>query len=382
MTVSSSRPSQGRIRTLAPVSPVERALSRFHPSRRAAASGLAARHPRLADLAVTFPGLLLALARPERGFDPAPAIRLATAGAPLKSVAGAAGAAQWARRLPPEAFVASGPRGLPDGEPFRRRVANALPRRAKRAAAWLDALAEAAQLGDEPFALWAAREAAAAHAFTPGILRALALHAFYSQRPDTVAGALVTERWRPETGVKAARSNARRWLTSVELHAYLGGGEMTPWFAPQCIPGLDLELVPLGNAREVAAEAAAMGNCLRDYGHDVRRGAESLWSLRRNGERFATLSVGTTYSCPVVHARQLKGPGNSDVDTATWAAIQRWLAQQDLAGLDQKPVDWDVEVLDRSAWIALWRPYWLARRTIPSWLPLAPSRRTLSDLDV
>jgi hypothetical protein len=36
--------------------------------------------------------------------------------------------------------------------------------------------------------------------------------------------------------------------------------------------------------------------------------------------------------------------------------------------------------LSRAIWTELWKPYWLAKRRIPSWLPLVPTRDTLSDL--
>ena len=41
---------------------------------------------------------------------------------------------------------------------------------------------------------------------------------------------------------------------------------------------------------------------------------------------------------------------------------------------------WDTVPLDRAMWFALWKPYWLEKKKIPSWLPLTPSRRTLDAL--
>jgi hypothetical protein len=38
---------------------------------------------------------------------------------------------------------------------------------------------------------------------------------------------------------------------------------------------------------------------------------------------------------------------------------------------------WDKAPLDAQVWRALWRPYWLAKRRIPAWLTLAPSRDAL-----
>jgi len=36
--------------------------------------------------------------------------------------------------------------------------------------------------------------------------------------------------------------------------------------------------------------------------------------------------------------------------------------------------------LDRALWRSLRRPYWLAKRRIPEWLPISPSRGALNTL--
>jgi len=51
---------------------------------------VAARHTRLADLAVSFPSLLFALALPRPDIDPGPAIARVIDGRPLREVAAAA----------------------------------------------------------------------------------------------------------------------------------------------------------------------------------------------------------------------------------------------------------------------------------------------------
>jgi hypothetical protein len=48
------------------------------------------------------------------------------------------------------------------------------------------------------------------------------------------------------------------------------------------------------------------------------------------------------------------------------------------ANLEQR--DWGTAPLDRASWVSLWRPYWLAKRRIPGWLPIAPSRDALGML--
>jgi hypothetical protein len=42
--------------------------------------------------------------------------------------------------------------------------------------------------------------------------------------------------------------------------------------------------------------------------------------------------------------------------------------------------DWGTPPLDRATWTSLWRPDWLAKRCIPGWLPIAPSRNALEAL--
>src|SRR5262249_9477819 len=109
---------------------VERRLQRYCPRFQGAVRALAMRHSRIADLAVSFPALLFALAVPRSGIDPARAVELAIEGAVLAELAAAADVPMWLRRLAPEALV--GPiMTLPDGELFRRQIANHLPRSPK-----------------------------------------------------------------------------------------------------------------------------------------------------------------------------------------------------------------------------------------------------------
>jgi hypothetical protein len=77
---------------------------------------------------------------------------------------------------------------------------------------------------------------------------------------------------------------------------------------------------------------------------------------------------------------ELKGPANAEAPKEIWVAARRWLAQHDLAAIAPSCIASGGPPLDRAAWIALWRPYWLERRRIPSWLPLAPSRSVFEAL--
>src|SRR5690242_8516372 len=136
---------------------IERRLRGYSRAAQPRVRALAARHPRLADLALSFPPLLFALALPRPGDDPEPAIGCVIDGRPLGEVAAAAGVPRWLRRLPVDGLTRPLP-PLPAGELFGCRILNHVPRSPKRMPAWLETVSEAAQWGGEPFAIWTARE--------------------------------------------------------------------------------------------------------------------------------------------------------------------------------------------------------------------------------
>ena len=137
---------------------IERRLARFDVRYRDRIRALAGQHSRLADLALSFPALLFALATPCARFDPEPVTAEVIAGAPLNTLGALARLPLWLRALQPEAFVR--PIGdLPDGEFVRRQIANYAPRSPKRQADWLSVLYDAFAWGNASIAVWIAREA-------------------------------------------------------------------------------------------------------------------------------------------------------------------------------------------------------------------------------
>lgn len=137
---------------------------------------------------------------------------------------------------------------------------------------------------------------------------------------------------------------------------------------------------PLNSIPIIAEEAAAMRNCLRTYGYNLAHNRSRLWSARRDGERVATLRLGCRFRDPLLNIVDLRGPRNADVPRElSWAARQ-WLHAQDLSQIKMEQRDWGTAPLDRTTWLSLWRTYWLAKRRIPEWLPVAPSRDALAAL--
>lgn len=359
---------------------IARRLQCFPARYRAHVAALAARDPRLADLALSFPALLFALAVPRVGFAAEPLIALVLAGAPLKRLARLAGLPMWSRRLMPEAFAA--PMGeLPDGERLACQLGNYLPGLARHAARWLEAVTFMTRYATSDAAVWIAREVVR----QPGLaeddrMPLVALYVWFSLHPETLCGSLAFAQWQPDMSWQSAMDQAEKWLERVTLHAFLGNHAVTdPWLTLGSYAGLEFH--PLLSAADVDGEAEAMRHCVRCYGDSVALGRSRLWSVRRAGERVATLEImAEAYGGPLIGIAQLQGPQNSTVDRDVWWAVVRWLVSHDLPSIATECRNWGSLFPDGATWRALWRPYWLAKRHLPEWLPLAPSYAALNRL--
>jgi len=358
----------------------ERRLSRFHPRVQNAVRALAARHARIADLAVSFPALLFALAVPRAGRDVAPALAHVIEGRSLAEAARAADLPMWLRKLPPEAFERPIAK-LPDGDLFRRQIANHLPRSPRLAPTWLQVVADVAELAHEQAAIWIAREfsRAAPPRANAARLRLISVWSWFSARPATFGHGLIDKPWTPDMRLDAAVQGADSWRTMIELHVNLGRDPIADiWLQPGRVCGYDF--LPLNSIAAITEEADAMQNCLRTYGYSLAHNWARLWSVRRDGERIATLRVATANRDPLPRIVELKGARNVQVPRELWLAARQWLHTHDLLQIDMGWHRRDTAPLDRATWLALWRPYWLARRRIPAWLPIAPSRAALEAL--
>jgi hypothetical protein len=336
-------------------------------------------HSRIADLAASFPALLFALAVPRPGLDPAPAVARVIDGLGLADVAVAAGVPMWLRKVPPEALTRPIMR-LPDGELFRRQIANHLPRSPKLAPTWLQVVADVADLAHEAAAVWGARELVREpRRVNPAQLRLICLWSWFSGQPGTYGYELIGKPWTPDMRMGPALAAADDWRMMIALHVNLGRQPITDmWLRTGRVAGYDF--LPLNSIAAIAEEADAMRNCLHTYGYNLAHNRSRLWSVRRDGERVATLRVASRYRDPLPNIVELKGAGNTEVPRELWWAARQWLHMHDLSQVNMGWRDWGTVPLDRTAWLSLWRPYWLAKRRIPQWLPIAPSRGALEAL--
>jgi hypothetical protein len=330
-------------------------------------------------LAVSFPALLVALSVPRRGFNPTPVIAQVIAGAPLAELAKAARIPLWLRKFAPESFARAIPR-LPNDPDFCRRIVNHLPRSPKLAPAWIDAVANTAEWGDETLAVWIARHLVRdTRRADLKALRLISLWAWFSVRPDTHAYTLSDLAWTPAMQFKAATTTAGNWWRAVNLYANLGDATIADmWTAPATIDGY--EFMPLRTFEDITQEACAMSNCVRSYADKMAHNHSRLWSVRKGGERVATLDIAYRYRDPLPNVFQLKASRNREAPCGVWWAARRWVHMHDLPGLATNRLDWNAAPLDQAVWTKLWKPYWLAKRRIPDWLPLGPSRYALGDL--
>jgi len=358
---------------------LERRLQRYHPRFQGAVRGLAMRHSRIADLAASFPALLFALAVPRPGFDPTPALARVIEGLGLAEAAAAADLPLWLRKLPPEAFAAPIAR-LPDGELFRRQIANHLPRSPKNMPGWLQVVADVSTLAHEPAALWIARELVREpRRVNPARLRLICLWSWFSLQGATYGRELISRPWTPDMRIGQALGAALDWRTMITLHLELGTKPVADmWLRAGHMAGYDF--LPLNSASAIVEEAEAMRNCLRKYGPHLAHNHSRLWSVRRNGERVATLRVSCRLRDPLPNIMELEGAENIKAPRELWWVARQWLQMHDLSQINMDPRRWGTAPLDRDTWLSLWRPYWIAKRRIPEWLPIAPSRNALETL--
>ena len=112
-------------------------LKRFDAQIRPRVAALVATHAHFEDLMWSFPAVLHTLALARDGEARTENARvLVRNGAPLKLIAGAIGIPVWTRALQAEALAGPLP-VLPDSKLFENRVANHIPKCAKKARLWL-----------------------------------------------------------------------------------------------------------------------------------------------------------------------------------------------------------------------------------------------------
>jgi PcfJ-like protein len=99
-----------------------------------------------------------------------------------------------------------------------------------------------------------------------------------------------------------------------------------PWYAAAKIG--DYGIVPIDNSAALYREGAAMHHCVGTYANAVQRGSLYVYSVRRDGQRVATLAIERGPTSTKARLVQLRGPCNAQPPKAVTLAVQRWLRAQ------------------------------------------------------
>ncbi len=350
---------------------LDRQLLRFPSRYRPQIVALAKLHRNFGDLAFSFPALLFVAAVSHAKRDRAQLQQRIIKGAALKTLAQLAGLPIWMRKLQPEAFAKPiGP--VPQQDITMRQIVNHLPRRARHAAYWLRNVSLATEVGDEAFAVWVARECNNRREYEP-CLRKLALWAWFSLRPHLRGHSFITKPWRPQMKLKTARSAANEWHDRLRLHITIADATLQgQWLEAKSVDGFDF--VPLLTANDIHEEARIMENCVRSYGEDLACNRERLWSVQQHGQRLATLSIGPHCDMGLLCITQIKARKNALVSRELALAATRWFNSHDILSIHVEALERNKLMSNRQAWVTLFKPWWLEKRCIPGWLPLAPKQ--------
>jgi hypothetical protein len=308
----------------------------------------------LADLADSFPALLLALAsgyadagRRER------ARALICQGAPLRSAADAIGLAWWLRRLPPQALAGPLPQ-FPADLDFSVRAASLLPDDAALAPVWFGRLCDALETGGRDYALWIARQRSLAGR-TQDFFALLAAWAWFSSQPGLLGQRLVRKPWTAAMSFRRADEELAVWRRRLRLIDCLGSGIETPWLADGSACGL--RFVALRTVDDFIAESALLENCLDQYADHLLSGTAAVYSIRKGERRIACVEIGlhdAEVTMPTVV--QLRAARNRRAAPEVWQATFAWLGSQRLLPL--APARLAPNGLQRrQARRQLWSPY-------------------------
>ncbi len=303
-------------------------VDRFCPPYRQVIRMMTGSAPRLAELAATFPGLAFALATgygDKRSRDRCSA--LIERGRPLKDAAEALGVPYWLRKLPPEAFTQPLV-GLPADEDISRRIASHMPAESWRAVPWFRRVLLASEMAGPELALWMAwRTKTAPRMRDLNRFVLLSAWAWYSGATSTFGHSLLRQPFLPTISFRKAIEEADHWRKRVDLAVALGAGIRDPWYAAATVNGY--EFVPLTTIGDFLAEAAAMDNCLDQYGEKVSEQSTRVFSMRKAGRSVADIEIAPHEDDPAMPAiEQLRGPGNKRVGAPVWQAAYLWLGQQ------------------------------------------------------
>ncbi len=304
-------------------------LARFRGHITGELASAAAISPRIAQLASSFPLLFTALVT---GYGPednsARATELVIAGAPLSSVAAAMGLPLCLRHLPPEACPLSFSHVM-WSPAASRLLASLIPSDPAIARVWPPGTSYAARYGDEPIAIWIARQhrlfgAGEKTPPLPHLLLPIVLYAWHSRhRPGLLLGWVP---WMPSLELPEAFFRTVAWLKVIKPYVDLDPwGVDDPWL-PEGRLG-EYHFTPITSPIALRLEAIAMESCLIEYSEGIARNYCRLFSVEHAGQTVATMEVRPSETTVLPIFFQIKGVKNADCPVEIQHAAEQFVKQ-------------------------------------------------------
>lgn len=300
-------------------------IDRFGYRQKKRLAKFAARSPRLAQLASSFPLLFFALAT---GYGTARkralALRMVEDGCKLRDIAAVMELPMVLRAVPPallrEKLVTAR---------FSDKNAAKLVSFARTAGpSQRNAIAAAfygSRLYNDSFGVWLAHIAVCDRVIQLEAVRAIALYAWASHQTHDPEVCFGVPPWCPELSLETACSNARLWIDRQQWGGFYAGKPLEDrWMRPGCYDGFDI--VPLLTMAELKAETAVMRNCLGSYAPRLIGGCTRLYGVRKDGTPIATAEI-VLGRRNRLRLAQVKGPQNADVPREVLRAVHRWWSE-------------------------------------------------------
>jgi hypothetical protein len=203
-----------------------------------------------------------------------------------------------------------------------------IPATTPRQHIWLPLVHWACTIGDADFGAWAARHVLE----IPGCTLRVG-SSFLSDIADwacrKTGREFITRPFTPSMSLKTTIELSADWHEAVTNNLAEGPNATfpTPWYPPARLG--DYEILPIEDAATLCSEGHAMHHCAGTYSEAVLAGELYVYSIRRNGERTATLALQRCNNRATIN--QLRGACNREPPKAITAMVLCWLrAQQPL----------------------------------------------------
>jgi hypothetical protein len=134
--------------------------------------------------------------------------------------------------------------------------------------------------------------------------------------------------------LKTVTALSAEWHEAVA--ANMTGPDVTfpaPWY-PAAKVG-DYDILPIEDSASLYREGAAMHHCVGAYAGNVRSGSLQVYSVRRDNERVATLSLGRRDTSAALS--EIRGLCNAIAPKEIALAVRRWLRAQQPLPMRQEP---------------------------------------------